>query len=75
MAAVELRQVVKSYDGANRVIHGIDLEIRQGTRRGEVASRLLPDLSPARAMQVLRQELKQHDLYRHNPAPNSRGPR
>ena len=52
-----------------------DLEIRQGARRGEVASRLLPDLSPARAMQVLRQELKQHDLYRHNPAPNSRGPR
>lgn len=49
-----------------------DLEIRQGTRRGEVASRLLPDLSPARAMQVLRQELKQHDLYRHNPAPNAR---
>lgn len=30
MAAVELRQVVKSYDGANRIIHGIDLEIRQG---------------------------------------------
>mgnify|MGYP003345768411 CR=1 FL=1 len=30
MAAVELRQVHKSYDGVNRVIHGIDLEIRQG---------------------------------------------
>ncbi|MCW5667521.1 MAG: sn-glycerol-3-phosphate ABC transporter ATP-binding protein UgpC [Piscinibacter sp.] len=30
MAAVELRQVVKSYDGKSNVIHGIDLEIRQG---------------------------------------------
>ena len=30
MASVELRQVVKSYDGKNRVIHGIDLEIRHG---------------------------------------------
>ncbi len=30
MAAVELRQVVKSYDGKTNVIHGIDLEIRQG---------------------------------------------
>ncbi|UUZ66799.1 ATP-binding cassette domain-containing protein [Polaromonas sp. P2-4] len=30
MAAVELRQVVKSYDGKNTVIHGIDLDIRQG---------------------------------------------
>ena len=30
MAAVELRQVLKSYDGASRVIHGIDLDIREG---------------------------------------------
>jgi len=30
MAAVELRQVVKSYDGKNNVIHGIDLDVRQG---------------------------------------------
>ncbi|MCE2917468.1 MAG: ATP-binding cassette domain-containing protein, partial [Rubrivivax sp.] len=30
MAAVELRGVVKSYDGKNTVIHGIDLEIRHG---------------------------------------------
>ena len=30
MAAVELHQVVKSYDGKTNVIHGIDLEIRQG---------------------------------------------
>ena len=30
MAAVELRQVTKSYDGRNTVIHGIDLEVRQG---------------------------------------------
>lgn len=30
MAAVELRQVVKSYDGKTTVIHGIDLDIRQG---------------------------------------------
>ena len=30
MASVELRQVVKTYDGRQRVIHGIDLEIRHG---------------------------------------------
>ena len=30
MASVELKQVVKSYDGKNNVIHGIDLEIRHG---------------------------------------------
>jgi multiple sugar transport system ATP-binding protein len=30
MASVELRQVAKSYDGKNRVIHGIDLEIKHG---------------------------------------------
>ena len=30
LASVELRGVVKSYDGRNRVIHGIDLEIRHG---------------------------------------------
>jgi multiple sugar transport system ATP-binding protein len=30
MSAVELRGVTKSYDGRNTVIHGIDLEIRQG---------------------------------------------
>jgi multiple sugar transport system ATP-binding protein len=30
MAAVELRRVVKSYDGRNTVIHGIDLEITHG---------------------------------------------
>jgi len=30
MAAVELRQVVKSYDGRTTVIHGIDLEIGHG---------------------------------------------
>ena len=30
MAAVELKGVVKSYDGVNKVIHGIDLEIKRG---------------------------------------------
>jgi multiple sugar transport system ATP-binding protein len=30
MASVELRGVVKSYDGKNRVIHGIDLDIAHG---------------------------------------------
>jgi multiple sugar transport system ATP-binding protein len=30
MAAVELRQVIKSYDGRNNVIHGIDLDIQHG---------------------------------------------
>ena len=30
MASVQLSQVVKSYDGKNQVIHGIDLEIRHG---------------------------------------------
>jgi multiple sugar transport system ATP-binding protein len=30
MAAVDLKQVVKSYDGKTRVIHGIDLDIRHG---------------------------------------------
>ena len=30
MAAVELRKVVKSYDGKNTIIHGIDLDIREG---------------------------------------------
>jgi multiple sugar transport system ATP-binding protein len=30
MAAVELRQVTKSYDGKTTVIHGIDLDIRHG---------------------------------------------
>ena len=30
MASVELRGVVKSYDGKNTVIHGIDLEVRHG---------------------------------------------
>jgi len=30
MAAVELRRVVKSYDGKLNVIHGIDLEVRLG---------------------------------------------
>ncbi|HLL19878.1 MAG TPA: ATP-binding cassette domain-containing protein, partial [Rubrivivax sp.] len=30
MAEVELRGVAKSYDGKNRVIHGIDLDIRHG---------------------------------------------
>jgi multiple sugar transport system ATP-binding protein len=30
MAAVELRRIVKSYDGKQTVIHGIDLDIRQG---------------------------------------------
>ena len=30
MASVELRQVVKSYDGRNKVIHGIDLQIAHG---------------------------------------------
>jgi multiple sugar transport system ATP-binding protein len=30
VASVELRQVAKSYDGRNRVIHGIDLEIEHG---------------------------------------------
>jgi len=30
MAAVELRRVEKSYDGKHAVIHGIDLEVRQG---------------------------------------------
>ena len=30
MAAVELRQIVKSYDGKTQVIHGIDLDIKHG---------------------------------------------
>jgi multiple sugar transport system ATP-binding protein len=30
VASVELKQVVKSYDGKNNVIHGIDLEIAHG---------------------------------------------
>ncbi len=30
MAAVELKSVVKSYDGKQNVIHGIDLEVREG---------------------------------------------
>ena len=30
MAAVELRQVVKSYDGKNKVVHGVDLDIAHG---------------------------------------------
>ncbi len=30
MASVELKQVVKSYDGKHNVIHGIDLEIQHG---------------------------------------------
>ncbi len=30
MASVQLRQVQKSYDGKNKVIHGIDLDIRHG---------------------------------------------
>ena len=30
MAGVELRQVVKSYDGKTNVIHGIDLDIKHG---------------------------------------------
>ena len=30
MAAVELRNVVKSYDGKNKVIHGLDLDIQAG---------------------------------------------
>ncbi len=30
MAAVELQSVVKSYDGKQNVIHGIDLEVREG---------------------------------------------
>ena len=30
MASVELKQVVKSYDGKNTVIHGIDLRIDHG---------------------------------------------
>lgn len=48
-----------------------DLEIRQGARRGEVAGRLLPDVTPARARAVLLEALRQHGLYRHNPAPNT----
>ena len=30
MASVQLQQVQKSYDGQHQVIHGIDLEIRDG---------------------------------------------
>jgi multiple sugar transport system ATP-binding protein len=30
MAGVELKKVIKSYDGKNTVIHGIDLDIRDG---------------------------------------------
>ena len=30
MAAVELRQVVKTYDGKHTIIHGLDLDIREG---------------------------------------------
>jgi hypothetical protein len=44
-----------------------DLEIRQGARRGEVASRLLPDTSPQQAAALLRTALKAHGLYQHNP--------
>lgn len=52
-----------------------DLEIRQGSSRGEVASRLVPDVSAGRARELLRQALVAHGMYQHNPAPNSRGPR
>lgn len=52
-----------------------DLEIRQGISRGEVASRLVPDVSAGRARELLRQALVAHGMYQHNPAPNSRGPR
>ncbi len=30
MASVELKQIVKSYDGKNNVVHGIDLQIQHG---------------------------------------------
>ena len=30
MASVELKQIVKSYDGKNKVIHGVDLHIEHG---------------------------------------------
>ena len=30
MASVELRELAKSYDGHNKVIHGIDLQVRHG---------------------------------------------
>ncbi|MBK6293155.1 MAG: sn-glycerol-3-phosphate ABC transporter ATP-binding protein UgpC [Rhodoferax sp.] len=30
MAKVELKQVIKSYDGSTQVIHGVDLEVRHG---------------------------------------------
>ncbi len=29
-AELELRQIAKSYDGQTRVVHGIDLGVRQG---------------------------------------------
>ena len=48
-----------------------DLAIRQGMKRGEVAGRLLPDVSPERARAVLLEALRQHGLYQHNPAPNA----
>ena len=49
-----------------------DLEIRQGARRGDVASRLVPDVGVQRARAVLKQALVQHGVYQHNPAANSR---
>ena len=30
MAAIELRQVRKTYDGRQAIIHGIDLEVNKG---------------------------------------------
>ena len=48
-----------------------DLEIRQGVRRGDVAGRLLPELSAAQAGAVLRQALRAHGVYGHNPAANA----
>ena len=47
-----------------------DLEIRQGSSRGAVASRLVPDVSAGRARELLRQALVAHGMWEHNRPPN-----
>ena len=44
-----------------------DLEIRQGAKRRDVAMRLVQGTSPDQATNVLRQALKAHGLWEHNP--------
>ena len=52
-----------------------DLEIRQGAKRRDVATRLVQGAGPDRAASVLRQALKDHGLWEHNPGrrPADRG--